>query len=231
MSMPDPAAVADFLGTAVEKPAPGAVELNLDPAAREAFLTPPDKQEEKKRIDTPLDPLYSGVVTNQGQLSLWVLNLPELGDVKVEDGEKISYLKAVLNDVPVVFAIGLAMGLDVEFQSRSTRDIETVFAAADADAKSEVVRDPSGYATRIQHYSVMTQLRKIGGKEFPRFVPDPGKSLFENAEAMRAAHPVAIDSMNSVRWSAVFTALRIFEVKLKICADAAANGDFWKPAS
>jgi hypothetical protein len=233
MTDPDPAAVAAFLNTPVEPVSGDAVPLDLPASAIRELMPPPE--EPKVRADTPADPTYQSDLTSQSKLLLWSLQLPSIGEVVVEPSEKIMFLKAALNDEPVVFTVKLAMGLVVELQSRSTFETDCVFVALDQDSDKNdpkrLIDNPATYVTRMQYYSAMTQIRRIGDKAFPRFQIESGNSLINNANRLRSEEPTSIGSMNGIRWEAVLVALRIFEAKLKLCADAAANGDFWKPAS
>jgi hypothetical protein len=56
------------------------------------------------------------------------------------------------------------------------------------------------------------------------------RQLEEDAAELRAHYEKTYRLTSSARWSQMLAAMRIFSIKEKLCNDALANEDFWKPA-
>lgn len=190
---------------------------------------------EKPRKETAKNTTYDDTNATQGALYAWSMMTPALGSVTVTDMEKSMYIKAVLNDVPVILPIDLEMGDDirgnivVELRTLSNYEADVVFLALELDKEEGIIKGSHQLASRIQQYAGALQTLKVQEKALPTIAfPSPGDSLGDR-DKLRSFVKKHIGAMSWPRWQAILNALRIFETKLKICNDAALNGNFWKP--
>ena len=232
---PDPAAVAQFLS----EEQPENISVQLDEETRAAtsglFDTPGGaaNAEETTRVQIPMDPTFDPENPSQLRALLWTMELPSLGKIEVSDTEKVLYLKSLLNDDPVVFEVSIEhLGFQVEMASRTNFEQEAIFQVIkDAIEKKEVI-EAGAYITLMQHLCGATMIRKINGKEFGKpITPEENESYLDFGKRLRTRAEVLLNNFNLVKWNTLLMALRIFEAKLKLCADNANNATFWKLAS
>lgn len=192
-------------------------------------------EQESVRLETPRNTSFDQSNFTQGALYAWSMMTPELSVVQVTDHEKALYLKAVLNDVPVIIPIELEMGdnvfgnLTVELRTLNNYETDVVFLALEKDKEEGMIKGHHQLATRIQQYAAALQLLKVQGKPVKQIAfPEPGDA-HEDMIKLRAHVHKQVGAMQWPRWQAVLSALRVFETKIKICNDAALNGNFWTP--
>lgn len=200
----------------------------------EAPIANPEDVGPETRIETERNTTFDPNVSSQtGQYS-WNLGVDGLGDVTVTDIEKSLYLKAVLNDVPVIFPITLDMAsadthVVITVRTLNNYEMDLVFWALEKDRAEGLLTNPSSLATRLQYYAGGLQVTSINNKQlsFLQF-PEPGV-MEEDGVKLRTFVSKFINKINWPRWQVMLVALRIFEAKTKVCNDAALNGNFWKP--
>ncbi len=194
-----------------------------------------EESEETPRVETARNTTFDQSNFTQGALYAWSMMTPELGAVAVSDIEKSKYIKAVLNDVPVVLPIELEMGDDevgnvtIELRTLNNYETDVVFLALEKDKEEGLIKGHHQLATRIQQYAGALQTLKVQEKLVTTIsFPEPG-DITTDRDKLRAFVTKHISFMSWPRWQAILSALRVFETKLKICNDAALNGNFWKP--
>lgn len=220
---------------------PGGTPLELDEQTKAAVLeaqgagdAAAPQTEPVARIDTPIDPAWSGQSPTQEKLLRWTLQVPDLGAITVTDLEKQLYLKAVLNDVPVVWDIVLEnLGVTVSLQTADNYELDVIFRALREDEDRREIRDPADFTTRLQQYAAAFQVRNFNNTPLERlnFQESRPATIEQAIILLREHRDKYLMRIHHARWQAILTALRIFEVKKKLCTDAALNGDFWKPVS
>lgn len=229
---PSPDDLRDFLRSSAP---PGAVQFEVPPElAAELPQLGGEAELPPTRINVPLDPTYDPGQPTAASLMYWVMQLPNLGKIEVTDMEKTLYLKSVDNDAAVTCEITLPMGpTKVEIRTRSVFEERAVLSALDTAAYiRKEFNDPAAVATRAQQLMGAVQLLAVNDKPLPLLDLAPAKGdILEAAKLIEEHAAKVINSMTGPRWNALLTALRIFEVKIKLCNDNANNETFWKPAS
>ena len=193
------------------------------------------KEPELQRAETSRNTTFDQSNFTQGALYAWSMMTPELGSVVVSDVEKSKYIKAVLNDVPVVLPIDLEMGNDmvgnitIELRTLNNYETDIVFLALELDKQEGIITGHHQLATRIQQYAGALQTLKVQSEPLVTIAfPTPGVSTADR-DKLREFVRTHVGVMSWPRWQAILSALRVFETKIKICNDAALNGNFWKP--
>jgi hypothetical protein len=190
--------------------------------------------EQQPRMESEKNTTYDPSINTQSGTFAWNLNIDSVGDIEVTDLEKSMYLKAVLNDVPVILPISLEMGsgttkVTVDIRTLSNYEMDLVFWCLDQDRKEGIIGNPATLATRIQYYAGGMQAIKVNSSQLSYIsFPEPG-NMEEDGGKLRNHVRNMVAKINWPRWQIILTALRVFEAKVKICNDAALNGNFWKP--
>ena len=234
---PDPSELKNFLRS--EAP-PGSVQFEAPPevaAELEELATSADTPEpEAARTEIPLDARFEPNQPTESNILHWTLKQPDLGVIKVEEFEKILYLKSVDSDTPLTLDISLPMGADklkVEVCSRSVFEERAIFTALDIAAyERKEFHDPATFATRAQQLSAAVQVKAINSRAQPALdLSAAGADVRMAGDLIEQHATKVIGAMSGPRWGAILSALRIFEIKLKICNDNVNNETFWTPAS
>lgn len=208
----------------------GRIEEQVQEAKSQAAEVPPKERKETERNTT-----YDQENFTQNAMFSWSLNLPGLETITVDDTEKALYIKAVVNDVPVKFDIMLEMGDDsignitATFRTLNNYETDLVFQAIEEDRKAGVITGHHQLATRLQYYAGALQLEKFQGTNMNHLEFKEAGIVVDDVATLRDFVTKFVGRMNWARWQAVLQCLRIFETKIKICNDAALNGDFWTP--
>lgn len=196
-----------------------------------AATTNPDNPQ---RMETERNTTYDPSINTQSGTFAWNLSLESLGEVEVTDIEKSMYLKAVLNDMPVIMPIALQMqaggtSVTVNIRTLNNYEMDLVFWCLDQDRKEGLIGNPATLATRIQYYAGGMQAISVNNSQISSIsFPNPG-NVVDDGNKLRAHVNDMVAKINWPRWQVILTALRLFEAKVKICNDAALNGNFWKP--
>ena len=193
---------------------------------KEAEENPPSSMPEDFR-DKMYDPLQSRDQMNPGALS------GIEGDIITEEDDKQRYLKAVLNDEPVILTIPLANNeFNVKIRSKSSWEQTLTYEAATADRDDKIVADYYQAMIQMQKYGVMIQVLEINGKPFSNkeYIRPKNKDWTKQREDLRNSTIEVLDNMNNVRMQMLLNALRIFEYKLADMTAACNNANFWQPA-
>lgn len=212
------------------------IPLNLDEATKQRLFGRAERDKERYE-QTPVDALrntdYDPGKPSQGQVFSWAMELQGLGEITVTELDKSHYLKAVLNDVPVMLSVDLDVGdMEITVCSLSNRDMDIVYRALKIDESEAGFEGPAQLATRMYKYAVALQVLKVNDQVFPAF--DSAKfidmGIDYTAQKLREHVEEFIQPINWARWNALLTALRIFEAKLAKCNQAALDANFWTPA-
>lgn len=209
-----------------------------DDAPNDKEDTPKNEEDDAPvKVNTKRNEAFDQSQVTQASLYAWSMLTPELGTVEVTDVEKSAYLKAVLNDVPVVLDIDLAMAgksidslpVTIRLRTLNNYEMDVVFMSLEKDREAGLISGHHQLATRIQQYAIAMQLQKVGQTTVKNLsFPEPG-DMDTDVEVLRKFLHDFVGRMSWPRYQAVLMALRVFETKLKICNDAALNGNFWKP--
>ena len=176
--------------------------------------------------DKVYDPLEGRDMMNPGALA------GIEGDIVTQPDDKQRYLKAVLNDEPVILTVALANGeFNVKIRSKSSWEQTLTYEAASADQSDKIVSDYYQALIQMQKYGVMIQVLEINGKPFQNkeYIRPKNKDWTKQREDLRNSSIEVLDNMNNVRMQMLLNALRIFEYKLADMTAACNNANFWEP--
>lgn len=194
--------------------------------------------EEQKKADKPksmpddfrdriYDPIKGTDIVNPGSLS----GLD--GEISCSASDKQKYLKAVLNDKPVILNVKLAAGeFNVEIRSKTAWEQTLTYEAAIADQDDKVVSDYYQAMIQMQKYGALIQIQSINGETFStkEYTRPKAGEWKEQRDGLRDHAVEVMDNMNSARMTMLLNALRIFEYKLAEMTAACNDENFWKPA-
>ncbi len=191
----------------------------------EAEKNPPKAMPDDYR-DKVYDPLQGRDMMNPGALA------GIEGDILTDPDDKQRYLKAVLNDEPVILTIPLANGeFSVKIRSKSSWEQTLTYEAASADQTDKIVSDYYQALIQMQKYGVMVQVLEINGKPFQNkeYIRPKNKDWTKQREDLRNSMIEELENMNNARMQMLLNALRIFEYKLADMTAACNNANFWEP--
>ena len=87
--------------------------------------------------------------------------------VPLTDEDKTSYIKAVLNDKPVILSISLLKGqMKAKIRSRTSWEQTCLYAALKKDQDSLLVTDLASVIIQLQKYGCALMLQSINGESF-----------------------------------------------------------------
>lgn len=224
------------------------VPINLDPAVAERLFNQGDQPESEEDLDNaaPDTPenrdrgrestTFRSDSPETSGIKAWALQMPELTRefVSPTHMDKMLYIKAMLNDVPVEFIITLPVGnLVMKIRSLSNHEQDIVFKALDMDQQDQEIKGPAQYVTRLQYHAAVMQIVEFNKvkQDFVHFSPgDEFKDTASAAEFLRQRTRQYIGANNWPTWQVKLTGLRIFEEKLAACNRAVMDANFWMPA-
>ena len=225
------------------------IPLDLDPevvarlAHRESVHQGklPSETEEEDAVE--LDPnrgqessAFDGETPDNAGIKAWALQMPQLTRAQITptQTDKMLYLKAMLNDVPVEFKIALPIGdLTIKIRSLNNYEQDVIFKALEMDQKDEMIAGPAQYVTRLQYYSGLLQITEFNGvkQDAPEFTPTGEyDTTLKAATYLREKTHQYIGANNWPTWQVKLTGLRIFEAKLGHCNREVIDENFWMPA-
>ena len=233
MTEPNPDDVAAFLKS--DAP-PGSVSFQLDPEAAQSIVGDalPEVEEPKVRVEIPADTTFDPEGRTIQDVLFWTLEIPDIGKVEVTDPEKTLYLKALDNDDRYQLTVDLkTKNFSATLRSRTVFEQKVIFESIQRDVDANLIRDPSSYLIRAQQLSVAVMLVEINGRLYTKDASELQlpTTIGEAIPVLNAFADQHIGRFSDVRWGALVTALRIFEIKCKLCNDNVNNDTFWEPAS
>lgn len=231
ISTPSPAEVASFLQS---ESTPGSVRLDLPPEVAQELVPDAPSREElpTQRVELPIDPTFSPDAKTVRNTLFWSTELADLGEVTVSDSEKVLYQKAMELDAPLRWKIALKTKTPfaVDIKSRSMFEQQVIFESLRQDSDSNKIKDPVDWMTRAQQLSLTVMVEAVNGRPFTDTAPTLPTTVQEAVPVLNALADAAVHNMSDVRWSALTTCLRLFEIKCKLCNDNVNNDTFWNPA-
>lgn len=230
LASPDPEAVKSLLaGNDLETTSK---QFEVDPEIIKDLAPADVAQAEPVRAEIPLDNTTAANSISTRNMLSWSMSVPDVGEIEVESTEKALFLKAALNDEELQLPITLEYGdtkLKVMCRALSTWEMDVLYGAMNADEKDEKFRDIAQYTTALQQYTLAMQTISVNETSLNCLRYSPSDDLYADVTHLRLHAKAHVGKWNSVRWSIVLLAARVFTVKLKLCTDAAMNRDFWSP--
>ncbi len=216
----------------LKEKAPDVVEQSVDdfiqseePAKVEEEETKEESGPEVKR-DTTFDDNPAGMDSIMREVMI------DTQEVDITHSDKTKYLKAVLNDAPVVLDIELCAGQIVtEIRSRTSWEQTCLYATLQKDQEEGVVKDLASVIIQLQKYGCCLMMQKVDEKVFSTESIPESCSIPEAIEKLRALRIEKIEPLSMPKWGLLLNALRLFETKLAQMGTECLNENFWEPAS
>lgn len=186
-------------------------------------------EETQEAVEENRSKLFEPDKSSLTSLSSWALDKDDL-KVTVDEADKSLYLKAVLNDTPIVMPVVLEIGVTLHFRALSNYDFDVVFHALKKESDAGNIVGPAQYASRVQQAAVAMQLVQYGDTKINNIKFETTTvPVAESAAELKKYIDTEISKFSWPKWQAVVTGLRIFETKLAICNENLRNSNFWKP--
>lgn len=205
--------------------------LNEDPTAPAEETTEEDKHITDMNVTLQTDTAF---IEDELDRMQNLSNVVVKGfEYKISQDEKEAYLKAMLNNKPVVLTIRTAAGkINITCRSLSVYEIELAtnagiqFVETHPNSAEAEIR----WRSEIQKYRLTMQMVKINSEllDTLSFSPEPGK-VQEHIKLLRERATQIFSNMNVVRWRCAIHALNIFEYKLNRMNELALMPDFLSP--
>ena len=155
----------------------------------------------------------------------------EAGNISVTESDKSAYLKAVLNDVPVILPIELCKGeLKVEIRSRSAWEQTCLYAAVQKDQDDGIIRDLATVIIQLQKYGCALMVLSLNGVPYSDLKLDVSESLEDCVKKLQEQKDKLVENLSIPKWSLLLNALRAYETKLSELGSSCLNENFWEPA-
>jgi hypothetical protein len=190
---------------------------------------------EDERMETERNTTYDKDKVTQDKVFSWAMRTPEDVEVEVTDMDKAKYIKAILHDKPVILSIDLSIrdssdiNVSVDIRTLNNYEKDVVYVALDKDREEGLITGYQQLSTRMQYYAGALQVVNFCGNTAAHIsFPEPGNTKVD-AETLRTVTKEYVGKLHWPKWQAMVAALRVFEAKMKICNDAALNGNFWMP--
>ena len=195
--------------------------------------SPMEKMAEKDAEDdvgyVPRDQLFDPYDDGMTDLD----ELPAIdGAIEVTEQDKQDYLRAVLNDEPVVFTIELCGGqVKVKLRARTAWEQSLVYEAVFQDQEMKIVNEFRQGIIQLQKYSAVLMIQEINGRLFSneKFEKKDEDNWQKDVDKLRELVTEKIDSMDGAKLTLILNALRIFEFKLARIGTQCLSGNFWNP--
>lgn len=192
-----------------------------------------EKMAEKDAADdvgyVPRDQLFDPYEDGMTDLD----ELPAInGVIEVTEQDKQDYLRAVLNDEPVIFTIDMCGGkVKVKLRARTAWEQSLVYEAVFQDQEMKIVNEFRQGVIQLQKYSAVLMVQEINGRLFSTEKFDKKNDDWQkDVDKLRELVTERIDSMDGAKLTLVLNALRIFEFKLARIGTQCLSGNFWNPA-
>lgn len=154
------------------------------------------------------------------------------GIIEVTEKDKEDYLRAVLNDEPVIFDINLCGDkVKVKIRARTAWEQSLVYEAVFQDQEMKIVNEYSQGIIQLQKYSAALMIQEINGRLFSseKFEKKDAENWQDDIDKLKELVTEKIDSMDGAKLTLILNALRIFEFKLARIGTQCLTGNFWNP--
>ena len=206
-------------------------KLELSPEDAKALVGAPESEKEAEPVRSSTHEEFSKTAPSERFVHDWAMRAPDMGEVTVNELEKDLFLKAVLNDAPVIMDIMVpAIKRTVTLKTLTSLELDVLYGALEADRQDLKFAHESQFISDLQEYSLFLQGLKIASTPYAyAFTVIPEKTLADNIKDIRAHKDNAAKTMGQAQRAAVLQALRIFSLKNTICTDNLFNENFWNP--
>lgn len=156
--------------------------------------------------------------------------------IPITDLDKELYLKATLNDVPVILDIPMANGITITVRSLSTYEGDLAVGASIHYLKEHPeygLARGMGAGLKDQ-YLVSMQVMKVNGNpvDYLQFKYEPGVSdLVEDTKKLYNRGNAALFNTAGPRYGLFVRAINVFNLKIERLQNCAFSQDFWYPGN
>ena len=202
--------------------------LNKESDPEEESVEEPVEEEEPVGREIPKNPMFDENPASVDEVMREALT--DTDAVELTHSDKMSYLKAVLNDVPVILDIPLCDGaINISIRSRTTWEQTCLYSAVKKDQEEGIIVDLSSVIIQLQKYGCILMVKSINDDPFPYLELDEKEPLEEAVEKLREKRQKEIETMSMPKWTIMLNALRVFETKIAQMGTVCLNENFWKP--
>lgn len=155
-------------------------------------------------------------------------------DIPVTQADQILYLKAVLNDDPVILNVEMPNGFSAKCRALNAYEADIALLAAQTYITKYDVKIIEAALAPLQGCKAAMQLVSVNGKQrdYTAFTFEPGKSdRIKDAEKLLDAMGVLESTLSMPVYGLCLRALNTFESKFNRLNELAYNGNFWLPGS
>ena len=150
--------------------------------------------------------------------------------IEVTEKDKIAYLKAVLNDKPVILDVNLCMGkLSVDIRSRTAWEQTCLYAAVKEDQDKGIVTDLASVIIQLQKYGCALMVQSVNNTPFSTLELNIEDGLEACITKLRDQKNKTVEVLSIPKWSLMLNALRVYETKLSQLGTECLNENFWEP--
>jgi len=250
---PDPEKVREFLAreagitkAQLDSPPDPMANTERDGGIRDGVLSPEDLQDarealgqkkeeaaepDKPRVEVPIaeHARQAHSPSKFHEMLEFVMKSEELGEVKVTEEEQNRYGVALMTDEELVWDIpvqynGIQM---VRIRGWSIADRDAINCAAAADIKDKVVQEGLDMLNRMTEYFLCVQVLSVNNVPIDRSILAPeGAELSVRVAKLREMRNKVVGRYGGPKMALLVRAIMVFEAKIKLCHDAAANGTF-----
>ena len=156
--------------------------------------------------------------------------LTDMDTVSVSLEDRSHYLKAILNDVPVVLEIDLCgAAIKIKIRSRTAWEQTVLYAAVKLDQEEGLVSDLSSVIIQLQKYGCALMMKEVNGDIFSTLTLSEKDGLDECVISLREHRIKHIECLSMPKWTIFLNALRTFETKIARMGTECLNKNFWQP--
>ena len=190
----------------------------------------PEEEPVKKDINVPKDKTFDEKPESMDSIMREAMSSdPDL--VKLEDEDKTAYIKAVLNDKPVILETVMCNDqMKVKIRSRTSWEQTCMYAALKQDQEEYLVTDLATVIIQLQKYGCALMVTEVNGSLFSDLELDQKDGLEESVKKLKAYKDEKIEVLSMPKWALLLNALRVFESKLSRMGTECLNANFWEPA-
>lgn len=150
--------------------------------------------------------------------------------VPLTSEDKTSYIKAVLNDKPVILDISLLNSqMKLSIRSRTSWEQTCLYAALKRDQDALLVTDLASVIIQLQKYGCALMLKSINLESFSDLTLKQEDGLEACIEKLVEYKNNKIEHLSMPKWALLLNSLRVFESKLARMGTECLNENFWEP--
>lgn len=151
-------------------------------------------------------------------------------DIPITDEDQALYLKATLNDKPVIFTIAMENGIRFECRSLSMYESELTFAALTEYTKAYPDTNSAFWDGLLQQYRIAMQIQSVNSipREYLSYAYEANKRI-DHAIHLYQESDRIVSKIQAPLYGLMVRALNVFQHKLTRLQEAAFNKDFWHP--